>query len=371
MPCRTTCCQYILVSLVWLSPAASAGDDDTSRQTQNVLLVTLDGLRWQELFGGADESLIDKEFGGVKDEAALRDRFWRETPRERREALMPFFWSVVATQGVVYGDPQQGPAARVTNPHRFSYPGYNEILTGFADPRIDSNDKTPNPNVTVLEWLHRRPDFAGRVRAFAAWDVFPFIINTERSGVPVNAGWQAFDEDEPGMAELNRLAGELPHYWDNVRYDYFTFRGAEQAIRQHRPRVLYVAFGETDDWAHAGRYDLYLDAARRTDGYIERLWKLMQSLPEYAGTTSLVMTTDHGRGDTRIGWKSHGADVEGSEAIWMALLSPDVQPHVPAADEVTQSQVAASVAALLGEDYGAEVPRAGRPLDAVQDLNGR
>ena len=125
------------------------------------------------------------------------------------------------------------------------------------------------------------------------------------------------------------LAGELPHYWDNIRYDYFTFRGAEESIKRDKPRVLYVAFGETDDWAHAGRYDLYLDAARRTDDYIERLWKTMQSLPQYAGKTSLLITTDHGRGDTLTGWKSHGTDHPGSDEIWIALLSPDIAHAAP------------------------------------------
>ena len=39
-----------------------------------------------------------------------------------------------------------------------------------ADPRIDSNDKIPNPNITVLEWLNTLPAYRGRVAAFGAWD---------------------------------------------------------------------------------------------------------------------------------------------------------------------------------------------------------
>ena len=266
-------------ALVAVGSLLSADDAQADRRTQNVLLITLDGLRWQDLFGGADQTLLNKEFGGIQGEDALRRRFWRESAQERREAMMPFFWNVIAREGVVYGNPEYGSIATVTNPHHFSYPGYSEILTGFADPRIDSNDKTPNPNVTVLEWLNGRPGLEGRVRAFASWDVFPYIINAERSGIPVNAGWQPLDAEVPALAELNTVADELPHYWDSVRYDYFTFRGAQESIRRDQPRVLYVAFGETDDWAHAGRYDLYLDAARRTDAYIQRLWTTMQQMP--------------------------------------------------------------------------------------------
>src|SRR5690606_25648042 len=159
------CLSLSLLSLLLLASRPSLADEPAGeRQTHNVVLITLDGLRWQELFGGADESLMNSEFGGIKGEAALRKRFWRDTPEERREALMPFFWNVIAREGIVYGDPQQDTTASVTNSQHFSYPGYSEILAGHADPRIDSNAKTPNPNVTVLEWLHRRPGFEGRVR---------------------------------------------------------------------------------------------------------------------------------------------------------------------------------------------------------------
>ena len=114
----------------------------------------------------------------------------------RREKLLPFFWSVLATEGQLYGNRLEGSKVNVTNAHWFSYPGYNEILTGRADDRIDSNDKRENPNVTVLEFLHRLPQFRNAVAAFSSWDVFPHIINERRSGIPVNAGFQPAAEDD-------------------------------------------------------------------------------------------------------------------------------------------------------------------------------
>ncbi len=331
-----------------------------------MLLVTFDGLRWQELFYGADARLMTKEQGGVEAEQPLKAAFDRPTPEERREALLPWFWSVMAKQGQVFGDPEHNSAARVTNTHHFSYPGYNELLSGYADPRIDSNDKKPNPNVTVLEFLNRQPAFAGKVAAVTSWDVFPWIINTERSGVPVNAGWTKPDLDGPEMDQLEALAREVPKSFGGVRYDYWTSRIAEQWLKDKHPRVLYVSFGETDDWAHAGRYDLVLDSARRTDDYIRRLWEQIQADPKYAGKTSLVLTTDHGRGDDRDGWKSHNAKVPGSDRMWIAVLGPDTPPLGVRSDvNVTQSQVAATVAALLGEDYQAANPQAAAPLPGV------
>src|SRR5688500_5221478 len=125
----------------------------------NVVLVTIDGLRWQEVFTGAEDKLFDERAGGVRDMAGLRQRYWRDTPEARREALMPFFWRVIAKQGQVFGDPSRSARAKLLNGKKFSYPGYSEILCGFPDDRINSNDKIPNPNVNVLEWLNGRPGF--------------------------------------------------------------------------------------------------------------------------------------------------------------------------------------------------------------------
>lgn len=329
------------------------------RRTENVLLVTFDGLRWQEVFAGADERMLEKATGRPELEAAFGD----ESPIVRRRKLLPFFWSVVAERGQVFGAPECRSIATVSNGLNFSYPGYSELLTGSADPRIDSNDKRPNPNVNVLEWLQRRERSSRGVAAFCSWDVFPYVLAAERGGITVNAGWQDLPAEEPAHRPLNELARELPKVWAGVRYDVFTHRGASAFLRRHRPRVLYVAYGETDDWAHLGRYDLYLQSAHRTDRYVRQLWELCQTLPEYAGKTALVLATDHGRGDTPTDWTDHGQKTPGSERIWMAALGPDVTALGLRPDlSVTQSQVAATVAEMLGHDYRGAFPAAAPPL---------
>lgn len=305
-------------------------------RTQNVVLVTLDGFRWQELFGGADSTLL-RDRRAVRDTAASRARFWFSTADERRSRLLPFVWSVIARHGQIY----QG--VQVTNPHRFSYPGYSELLTGTVDPRIDSNDKVPNPNKTILELLNERRDFRGRVAAFASWDVFPFIINAERSGVPVNAG-----PVPGGHAPTDRLLQLMPTPWAGVRWDAFTYEYAFQYLKQKRPRVLYIAFDETDDFAHDGRYDAYLDAAQRTDGFLRELWEWVQATPGYRDRTTLIVTSDHGRGNGAE-WRNHGAETVGAEVIWLAIMGPDTPARgVIAEEKVTQNQIAATIARLLG-----------------------
>jgi hypothetical protein len=166
----------------------------TAHKTENVIVVMIDGMRWQEVFRGADQDLIktlgpDSLDAAKERTASAEQHYWRPTPKERRRALMPFLWSVVAAQGQIFGNRDLGSDSHVTNGLNFSYPGYSETLTGFADPRVHSNDNIPNPNVTVFEWLNAKPAFTGKVAAFGAWEVFQGIFNQQRCGFVVNAGY--------------------------------------------------------------------------------------------------------------------------------------------------------------------------------------
>jgi hypothetical protein len=348
------------IVLLWLAACCA-----TLSAAENLVFVTWDGLRWQEVFSGAEERLISKEAGGVPNISELRSTFWRDTPEARRELLLPFLWGTVVPQGQLFGDPARGAQARLTNGKKFSYPGYNEMFVGFADDRIKSNDKIPNPNVNVLEYLNRRPEFGGRVAAFATWDVIEFILNRERSGLFIQLGWSLLDDEPltPRQQQVNNMVRELPRLWRGNAYDAMTHQGAVEYLRKHQPRVLYVGLGETDEWAHARRYDLYLEAAQRSDRYLRELWELLQSMPEYQGKTALVVTTDHGRGITAKDWISHGEDVPDAEYIWIGALGAGIPARgVRENVQTTQSQIAATLAQLVGEDFTRVAPQVAGPL---------
>ncbi len=341
------------------------------RRTENVILIMSDGLRWQEVFSGADASLIDKEAGGVEHPDAVRATWWRDTAEARRQVLMPFLWSTIARDGQIFGNREKGSEARVTNGKNFSFPGYSETLCGFPDDRIDSNDKIPNENVTVLEWLHRKPRLEGQVAAFGAWDVLPFIVNRQRCGFTVNAAFEPLLEGpkggapSPRMELLNRLKRETQTPWSGEAFDSMTFHTALEYFEARKPRVLFLLLGETDEWAHSRNYPKYLQAARLVDDYVRELWEKAQAMPQYRDKTSILLLPDHGRGDTPKDWIDHGRDVKVSDAIWIAAMGPDTPPlgeraQVPL---VTQSQIAATVACWLGEDYAAAVPKAGKPIE--------
>ena len=348
-----------------VSAIAEAGD----LKTQNVVLITTDGLRWQEVFTGAEKALLNKEHGGVSDVKSVEGKFWRDTPEERRAALLPFFWNKIAKEGQLYGNRLKGSSSQITNTMKFSYPGYNELLAGFADPLITSNDKKPNNNFTVLEWLHRKPAFDGTVAAYNAWDVTPYIINRERCAFPVMGGWERLPEPDPNPRQqlLNELIADTTRPNAAEVIDSILYQAAREHLLRHRPRVFYIGFLETDAWGHAGRYDNLLTSAHSVDQYIQRLWDTLQSIDQYRDKTTFIITTDHGRGMGLSDWKNHGQKIEGAEDMWMAFLGPDTPPlgERTNCDRVTQSQIAATLAALLGEDYHAAEPRSGPLIKEV------
>ena len=343
-----------------------------NRKTENIFIITLDGLRWQELFNGADPLLItNKDY--VKDTVALREMFWASTPEERRKKLLPFTWSTLVTEGQLYGNRAFRNHVNCANKMWFSYPGYSEILTGAPDDeRINSNDKIENPNVTVLEFLNQQPAYKGKVAAFGSWDVFPYIINEKRSGIPVNAGYENVSGKSLTEREklLNELQDVLPKFWNTVRMDGFTQYYALEHLKKNKPRVMYIAYGETDDFAHGGKYDEYLKSAHQTDKFIRELWLWAQSQPQYKGKTTFLITTDHGRGTEPLDtWRSHGSKYDGTDQIWFAAIGPDT----PAMGEIKthgqyyQKQIAKTAAAFLGLNFS-NGHADGEAIEAMRDV---
>ncbi len=356
--------------------AAAVAQIPSEHKTQNVIVVMMDGMRWQEVFRGADPALLTtlgpKWLGDPqKMTAQAQQQYGGATQDERRRALMPFLWQVIAVQGQVFGNRDLGSDAHVTNGLNFSYPGYNETLVGYGDPRIHSNDDIPNPNETVFAWLNAKQEFAGKVAAFGAWQTFDGIFDSGHCGFVVNAGFQPLTAIPvtPELAVLNALKTESTRLWDDEAYDPMAFHTAIAYLKAKKPRLLFIGLGGTDDWAHEGSYPAYLDAAHLGDSYLRELWNLVQSMPEYRGKTTLIVVPDHGRGEGAQ-WTSHGEKIPESRETWMAFLGPDTRAlgERGQGPVVTESQTAATLAALLGEDYHAAVPRSGT---AIADVLGK
>lgn len=340
---------FLSATLLALLASCSKGGDDP-----RLVIITFDGLRWQELFSGADSFLIgDTRF--VKDTATLKSKYWRETPEERREALMPFTWGYVKDHGFLVGNREKGSQMQVANNKNFSYPGYSENFCGWPDDeRVTSNDPIPNPNVSVLEVANRDPRYKGSVMVYASWESIRYAVNNERGEFPGSAAYEPPLSANP--SESLKLAEEMmmgmPRYWGSERFDSFTYAYAIETLKQDHPKVMFVGFGDTDEWAHAGQYDRYLNAANYTDYFIRRIVETCEADPFYKGKTTYLLTTDHGRG-YRTSFTSHGAGTLGSEQTWLVAFGKGIEALGETTDNgpFYNQQVAATIAAILGIDF--------------------
>lgn len=341
-------------------------------KTRNVVLIVLDGVRWQEVFTGADATLMNEKYGGSwESEALLNTRFGSPDPALRRAQLFPFIWKVIGKQGQIFGNQKLGSVAQVANEFATSYPGYSEMSTGHADPTIIDNAERFNPNLNVFEWLNQRADLKGKVGIVGSWHLYREIFNTPRSHLYLQAGATPPPMSSPPTPRqelLTRLYKTTLALEDGDVTDSFVQVTMLDYLRASHPRVAFVGYGDTDEWAHSGRYDQLLESAHKSDSFAAELWDTMQSMPEYRDKTTFIITTDHGRGSGLIDWKEHGRiEQPGSENVWMAVIGPDTPPlgelrNVPA---VKQAQIAATIAALLGSDYRRAEPRAALPLPVL------
>lgn len=332
---------------------------------ENVIVITTDGLRWQELFEGMDSAIaVNRAFvHGSSDSSHVFSTYWSDEPTDRRKKLLPFFWSTIADEGQVYGNRKLGNKVDCANPYWFSYPGYNEIFTGYPDTTVNSNEHPPNKHITVLEYINRQPGFEGQVAAFAAWGAFDRILNKERCGFPVVSAFSFTGGNNPTEKETllnNMLRDSYKPFGTGECLDVFTHYMALEYLQQKQPRVLFIGYGETDEWAHHGNYKDYLDATYQWDQWLKQIWEYVQSSPKYKDKTALFITTDHGRGDIdKNKWTGHGSgSVEDSYEIWMAVLGPGLTATGEAKGtmQLYQQQSAQTIANLLGLTYKADHP---------------
>ena len=349
----------ILYAALLLLASKQSCSQINNNSSPNIFIITTDGFRWQELFTGADSSLLfDKNY--VTDTATLRYMYWSNDPGERRKLLMPFLWNYIAVQGQLWGNRQYDNNVSVANPYRLSYAGYNELLTGYADRSVITNKAKNDRNSNVLGYLNSLPKYKNSVAFFGSWKLFSYIVNGTKNKIPLNCGYMAAEDDPLSVTEqaVNYLQCTSENNEHPTRNDMLTFTLATEYIRKKHPHIVYIGFGETDEFAHHGQYDNYLNQANQFDKFLAQLWALIQQDDFYKNRTTLFITTDHGRGRKPDKWTTHGPFTGGSDETWMVQLGPGIAALGEVKDKAdhTTEQFAQTIAAHLGEIFTATHP---------------
>ena len=287
---------------------------DSQKEEPRVVVIAIDGLRWQEVFEGA-----------------------------KRDSLMPFLWKMGKEKGCMMGNRNRKSRMEVANGIWKSYAGYSEMLCGVTDDEhIFDNRKQYNPNRSILELAEACYDYKGRVSAVASWDVMPYILNIRRSALKVD------------FRSPHRVSTQ-------VRRDSVTLHRALKALGEKHPKLLFVEFCETDYYGHHGKWQEYLNAAHRNDKFVRELWQYCQSDEFYRGNTTFIITCDHGRGsslgahanrgevDPAASWTEHGRKIKGSNQTWLVAFGKNIQHlgEMEGGHIIYTSQVAPTIANIL------------------------
>jgi hypothetical protein len=350
--------KYILL-LFFISYSSIFGQ--SVNKIENVVFISIDGLRWQEVFNGMDSLIANNKSFNQKDSIGIYNKYWAKSAKDRRLKLMPFLWTTIANQGQIYGNRKLGNHVNVSNPFWFSYPGYNEMLCGFVDLNINTNAYPPNPNTNLLEFVNKQAGFQGKVAAFCAWDAFDRILNEKRSNIPIICGKDSCGGMNPDKEQhlLNQLKNDSHTPFNEEALDVFTHYMAIDYLKKRNPRLLYISYGETDEWAHEGHYKDYLNATHQLDSWLKDIWTYIQQSDIYKEKTVLFITVDHGRGDeNKNEWTSHNAKIKGADQIWFALLGANIEGkgEIKGEMQLYQKQFAQTIANMLNFNFECEHP---------------
>jgi arylsulfatase A-like enzyme len=169
----------------------------------------------------------------------------------------------------------------------------------------------------------------------------------------VNSGYESMKGALSANQELiNKIQDTAINHKGGTRYDQLTLITAKEYMSKEHPKLIFIGLGETDEYAHARRYDLYVEQANKIDRMIADLWHWIQTTPGYKDNTNILITTDHGRGSRDSKWGSHSSFISGSSQTWIALMGPGIKPlgEMSGEQQIYQWEIAGMISGLMGEE---------------------
>jgi hypothetical protein len=311
---------------------------------ERVLIVTWDGVRWQEIFDGTDARL------GARAGVAARDG----------RALAPALWRL-GEEGVAVGG--DGAPMVASGPAYVSLPGYREIFTGRRDEECTSNDCGALEEATLADEVRAA---GGEVAVVASWETIEQAVASEPAAVAIStgrhggAGRARLRDGDAGVARLlDEAAGRdaWPGRWD-YRRDADTAEIALRVLEARRPHLMVVGLGDADEHAHRADYRRYVEAIAAADAALGRLVDGLERAGLRDGTL-VVVTTDHGRARS---FSDHGWGAAAAR-VWMVASGPGVvrRGRVALDEERRLADIAPTLRVLLDLPRDRS-PRAGRPI---------
>jgi hypothetical protein len=321
----THCSERTSIPEVFSDTNATASATAPSPRDGRVVLVTVDGARWQEVFEGSDASLGGG--GGVP-----------------AADLMPRTHRLVTTRGVAIGAPLPGcGTVHTAGGANMSLPGYQEIFTGRRSSCLD-NHCAP----VLASVLDQAVDAA----SIGAWEMLDHAVSGGNSGVFVSAGrrWPADAAVKSpaldALVDAGQRSGPFPGNGE-YRPDVATAAIALEYYRLAAPALFHIGLGDTDEFGHRDDYGGYLDALRRADAVIGAVADILDATGAAGAKTSVIVTADHGRNAT---FRDHGLFHPESGRSFLLAFGGGIPTRGVACPErdITLADITPTIRVLMG-----------------------
>lgn len=303
------------------------GSSVASAPALTIVLVTIDGVRWHEVFDGVDPRLAESH--GLPAASVLS-----------AAELTPNLHRILATHGAALGAPGSGAPINASGPNFVSLPGYAELLSGRRSTDCKDNQCASSGRRTLFDDFGAEGARDGsQAVAFTSW---PDIAKVASSRGP-------FAEPAPRP--------------DSFRPDALTADLAIQHLRARTPRFMFLGLGEPDEFGHQNDYAGYLNAIRYADRRIGEIDRILQGFAARGGRTALFVTADHGRADSFV---DHGAKYPESARVWLIAAGSALHGKglVAATKQRSLADLAPTVRQIAGLPRDFDVA-AGAPLDEL------
>jgi Metalloenzyme superfamily len=315
------CSAFTVASCIVAAPKERADKVSVAVREQEqpvaIVVVTLDGVRWHEVFEGVDERLAAEH--GLPPDAVVSAR-----------ELLPNLYAIIDSHGAALGAPGHGAAISASGPNFLSLPGYAELLSGRSVTGCADNQCMGVGAHTIIEQLSARSTLdRGDVAAVTSWSEIAKVTSLAGCRAAISSGRHAganrelFARDPEGARLLAR-AEDAPHSIGDAdfRSDALTADLAIHHLKTHAPKFLFMGLGEPDEFGHMNDYAGYLDSLRRADARIAEVDAELQRLAARGTRTALFVTADHGRSD---GFVDHGGKYPESARVWLVAAGSAIE----------------------------------------------
>lgn len=286
---------FCLMIFFTLSTFADTPNPASSKKINNVIYITLDGVRWQEFF--------------------LDHQYFKK------------FWQKYAHDAHIYGMPESHTIMTVAS-IPISLPSYQSQMAGEVQPCPGNNCDRINVETFPEKLKYKLRLNMKDIAVISSWYRISHAAEHIEGTVFSNTGNYPMLDPDTHVPDEVMYALNLQQAYDHPsntlsRFDKYTMAQAIHYLEVYKPRFLWISLNDADNAAHKGNLESYHNFLYSYDDFIDLLIEKLKLLNLY-DETLVIVTTDHGRGHGPF-WTSHGPQHPASKRTWAFTLNGDLK----------------------------------------------